>query len=577
MNINDKLVIVVLVMLIFLGFVLRNFPFSNGNFDEFKPPVITSYDLFANIDYASWIYESEDARFYNPSRILGIENSFVQQPIFFHLFIASFGKIAGLHPFQSTTLVTNLVSVLIIMIFFLVIRRFFNNYVALMAASFSLIPFAHFWFFQMNIGYMYDYYSFLFVPAILFIILVSINNSYSTKEALLLGVVLGSFVSSQWLSHFVELFAFIPLFCVLFMYCIYVRRFSFNIKLFSGFFVLTFIPFFIYFFSLTRKAHLGGGLSSGIKNSISFGQILSWPDYFPKIQLPLIYWIFLVVGSVVLLHSLFKKNTSFQKKIVICFIIYVILFGYSYLLGVTPNRTIRQLFNAYMLLFFIVSVGVYYSIMNMGRAFKKENINIIFIVVAILPLVFNFSNVYSALSNLDDSSFINDDKWEALMWVKENTAKNGFVFYLNGYFHEVEMLADRPYYEGLHLPTLDYGKKNIFSLCNKNYPDRYYGWWGAAEYHPELGGYIKSRKGLFDFEMIMPLENVDSALNYSFKKDGRAPDYVPLKFFDYVVVQYKNSGSDNCIMFFVNESLNKGHSVIWQNDEVMVLKINKTL
>ncbi|MBI2564762.1 hypothetical protein HYV79_02115 [Candidatus Woesearchaeota archaeon] len=578
MKLNKEIIVITLLIIFaFLGLVLRNFPFSQGNFDKMMPPVITSYDLFANIDYASWIYESEDARYYNPSRIFGIENSLVQQPIFFHLYIATFGKIANLHPFQATSFITSILSILIILVFFIIVKRYFNTTLALITASFALIPHASLWFFQMNVGFLYDYYAFLFVPTILFFILFSIDQEYSNKEITLLGIIIGALISSQWLSHFVELFAFIPFFLLIILYLLLKKKLTKKFKWSFLSFTITFLPFLVYFYSLTRKAHLGSGFLGSIKDSIHLGKQLNWPSYFPHLNLSNILLLFLLIGSIFLIIFLINKKTTTHKKIFILFIIYLLVFGYSYLIGINEFRTIRQLFNGYFLIFFIFCTGIYYSITTLFKWIDNKILTVGLILLSIFPLFANFSGVYSELQQMDQNSFVNENKWIALQWIKDNINKSDFVFYLNGYFHEVEMLAGKPYYEGLHLPTIEYGQKNIISLCQGEYPDNYYGWWGAAEYHPELGGYIKSRKGLFNFEMIMPLQNVDPLLNYTFTKDKKSPDYVPLKFFDYIVLQYRNTEYNSCMNFFINESLRRGDKLVWSNPEIAIIKINKTL
>ncbi|MEK6858027.1 MAG: hypothetical protein AABX39_05565, partial [Nanoarchaeota archaeon] len=160
---------------------------------------------------------------------------------------------------------------------------------------------------------------------------------------------------------------------------------------------------------------------------------------------------------------------------------------------------------------------------------------------------------------------------QSIEWIRDNTPQNSKVFYLNGFFHEFSMFGERPFMEGIVLPNPEAMQYNFQNLCSGKFPDKFAGHWGNGEFAGS-GRYLKERTGISNFTYIKPFdyEEAKKAFNYN-----QSISYVPLNFFDYVVVQYKGTNYDPCVAFFLNQSLSKDHKVAWNNDEMAILKIER--
>ena len=568
---KENILIILLIVLAVGGLVVRNFPFNQGNLDKNMPPIITSFDLFAGTSYAKYIYDSEDARYNPPYRIMGVEKSLTIQPVFYFLFIASFTKLTSLSPYQTTTIITHLVSVLVILSVFLLTRKIFNTKVALICAALASFPEAK-WLFQLFIGFQYDQYSFLFVPAALFFLLMWFNKELSKKQIYLSAAIIGIFAVSQWLSHFVEFFLYLPFFFCVWFYFAWKNKFSKEYIIFALIASLIFIPFFTYFYPITKEGHLSLGFSENLKVLVKFGNPSQYPSYWPEPRFGMTLNLLGFIGLFYLLIKTIKKEWSVQQKIFLMFSIYLIAIGFSNYIGIDANRVSRQLFNGLSILSLFPAFGIYllYCLLFKNQKTKKFSEGV-FMLLILGIIYFSAPLTYASLSSIDSNTFVNDAKWQSIEWIRDNTPQNSKVFYLNGFFHEFSMFGERPFMEGIVLPNPEAMQYNFQNLCSGKFPDKFAGHWGNGEFAGS-GRYLKERTGISNFTYIKPFdyEEAKKAFNYN-----QSISYVPLNFFDYVVVQYKGTNYDPCVAFFLNQSLSKDHKVAWNNDEMAILKIER--
>ena len=157
---------------------------------------------------------------------------------------------------------------------------------------------------------------------------------------------------------------------------------------------------------------------------------------------------------------------------------------------------------------------------------------------------------------------------------RQNT-KNSVIFALSGFEHEFSMFTERVSLKGDL--NRGYTVDNIKALCIMRYPDEYKGEWALREYGMYgLDTYARKRTGINTFEDVQePFQNASKG--YVFKGPDRGNQSVPLKFFDYVLLQYKGTTFDPCMAYFLNESINRGHKIAWYNQEMAIVQINKTV
>lgn len=565
---QETLIIALVVILAVGGLVVRNFPFSQGDLDKDIPPIITSFDLFAGTSYAKYIHDSEDGRYNPPYRVMGVEKSLTLQPIYYFLFIASFTKLTNLPVYQTTPLLTHLISVLVVLAAFVLVRKHFGQKLALLTLALGAFPAAN-WLFQLYIGFQYDQYSFLFVPATLIFLLGIFTKEFNTRQACLAGLLIGVFGVSQWLSHFVEFFLYLPLFGALWLFFAWKNKFSKEYYLVPLIAALVFIPFFLYFYPITSAGHFAGGFTENFKVLVHFGTASPYPDYWPPPRFTTILNVLALAGIIYLGVKAYKREWKTPQWLVLLLILYVLAIGFSNYAGIDANRVARQLFNGLGLLVLLPAVGVYlaYSIVTSQEALKK------FSTILLLALIVGIAYVsapktFAELSKIDQGAFVDDQKWESIRYIRDHTPEKSNVFYLNGFFHEFAMFGERPYLEGWVLPNPEAMQFNLENLCAGKWTPAYAGHWGNGEFAGP-GRYLKERTGFSTFEYVKPFEG-ETAFKYN-----NTISKVPLTFFDYAVVQHRGTQFDPCIAFFLNQSIERGHTIAWNNEQMAILKINK--
>jgi hypothetical protein len=568
---NEALVIILVVLLALGGLVARNFPFNQGQLDKDMPPIITSFDLFAGTSYAKYIYDAEDGRYNPPYRVMGVENSLTLQPVYYFLFIASFSKLTSLPVYQMTPFLTHLVSMLVILAVFVLVRRHFGFKPALLALALAAFPVAT-WLFQLYIGFQYDQYAFLFVPATVFFLISLFNNELNTRQACVVGFLIGVFSVSQWLAHFVEFFLYLPLIGGLWLFFAWKHKFSKKYWVIPLIAAIVFLPFAGYFYPMTKQGHFSGGFSTNLKALVDFGTPSPYPSYWPAPRFTTVLNIFALIGLLYLGGKAYKRQWNTQQTLVLLLLLYVLGVGYSNYLGIDANRVARQLFNGLGLLVIFPAIGLYlvYGVL-VSKAPLKQYSTVLFIALLAGVAYLNAPATFDGLAQVDSGSFVSDAKWESVRYIRDHTAPKSNVFYLNGFFHEFALFGERPYMEGWVLPNPEAAQYNFERLCSANWTPIYAGHWGNGEFAGP-GRYLKERKGINEFTYVKPFDYPEAKQAFTY---NNTVSYVPLTFFDYAVVQHAGTQLDPCAQFFLNQSVSRGHQLVWNNNEMAILKINK--
>ncbi|MBI4140860.1 hypothetical protein HY485_03420 [Candidatus Woesearchaeota archaeon] len=574
---NDKLFFIsAVIFFAFAGLVLRNFPFSQGNLDKTMPPVITSYDVFANTEQTKWIYDSEQAYYYNQARTGGIEGVIGTHPTLYYIFIATFTKLTTLPVYQTAYLTVNILSILIILQLFAIFNKLFGAETALVALAIGTIP-AHYWLFPMYVGFQYDYFTFATIPTILFLLVHRLEINITRTQRIMMYTLFGFLFIEQFLGHYVELIFYAPFFAALPLFFVWKKTITIK-EYTTAIIVITLImtPFLLYFLPLTIKDHLKGGIKA-IQGQVSSGEGSKHVEYFPWPRFDFWLNIFSIIGIFTIMLN-FKRNLqSSQRTTYLLFLVYLIIIGFSNVLfNISANRAERQLFQGYPFLVLLPALGITIITELTLTIIKKQNMTRIAITVILtLILLSTWNNTYNELNAIDDAALVDDNKWQSVVWIRDNTPKDSRVFFLSGFEHEFSMLSERVNLKGDL--NRGYTMRNIKALCQKTYPEEYFGEWALREYG-KYGEetYTKKRTGITTFEDIVePFQNENEG--YIFNGPDRGNQSVPLKFFDYVVLQYKGTGFDHCGGYFINQSLEIGHTLAWFNDAMAIIKINRSV
>ena len=571
---RDVIIVLLVVLLAFGGLVVRYFPFSQGDFDKEMPPIVTSFDLFADTSYTKYIYDTEDARYNPPYRVMGV-TSLTIQPVHFFLFVATFTKLTTLSPYQTLIILTFIISILLALVAFFLFKRAFGWKIGLLAFTLAMFPQAK-WMFQLYIGFLYDQFAFLFIPAIAFFLMSFFEKEYDTRQVVLAGILIGFFAVTQWLSHFVELLLAVPLFGLLWLFFAWKQKWNKNFFIIAIACLITFTPYFLYFYPITKQGHLAGGFGEKFAELVNIGEPSPYPGYWPNPRFSTWLNIFGIVGLVYLVGKAGKRQWNAYQLMVLALLFYLLAIGFSNYIGLDANRAGRQLFNAFSLFVIFPAVGIYllYALVTSHKLLKPFSTALFLILIGGMVFV-AAPKTFAELEAIDRGAFVDDEKWASIEWIRDQTPPESRVYYLNGFYHEFAMLGERPFSEGIVLPNPESMQYNFERLCSGNWTPTYAGHWGNGEfaYATEDSVYVKERTGWDSFTYVRPFDDPESRAAFKY---NMAISYVPLTFFDYAVIEYQGTQFDPCVVFFLNQSLERGHTLAWNNNKMAILKINKT-
>ncbi|MBI4148600.1 hypothetical protein HY490_04885 [Candidatus Woesearchaeota archaeon] len=562
----EHVVLVLVILGAVAGLYLRNVPFTGGNLDLDAPPLRTSYDVFANTEHIKWIYDSEQSYVLAPSRAGGISNALNAQNPLYYVLIATFTKLTTLNPYQTSYLVLNLLSVFIVLCVFVLVERAFGPLVGIVTAFLGFFPHAH-WLFPMYIGFQYDYHTYQLLAGIFVLLLYLVLSERKTPahDAFVFALI-GVLLAGITMSHYSELFFYIPFVALVLASVLwFFRMYSLVYKsvVFSIPFVL-FILFFLYYYPLTAHVHLTGGISGQISNQIN-PERARHVDYFPWPRFNTVLNVLSLAGLVFVGLMGVSRKLDVKKWLVFAVIAYILFVGTSnYTLNVWANRAERQLFLGHSFFVLLPALGVIGAVM----ALTKDR-RVVFAVALIASLAvpyFVFAETFGTLETIGKGTYFDDNKWSAVRWVRDNTAKDAKIFFMNGYIHEFQMFAERIELKGDL--NLGHTQENIQRACNREWPDPVVGDWGFRD--PPTKGFLTKRTGWYAFEYTIPFEG--TPLHHQ-NMTGYQKDSVPLDVFDYVVLQFRGTeGYDPCMAWFVNASLSRNYSIAFNNPTMVILE-----
>lgn len=561
---NQKTSLIILIILALGGLYLRNAPFTNGNLDTDAPPLRTSYDVFANTEHIKWIADSEQSYYLAPARTGGLNAINAQNPLYY-LMIATFTKLTKTNAYQNTYLVLNLLSIFIILTVFIIIEKTFGTPTALVTSALGFFLYPH-WLFPMYIGFQYDYHTYHLLAGIFFLLIYLFCWTKKTyKEDLLIYTLIGILLTAITLSHYSETFFFTPLIALLLTAHLYFSRtHSLGKKtiLFCIPFTITLL-YFAYFYPLTLNVHLAGGFGGQLTNQIN-PERAKHLDYFPWPRFNTTLNLLSLLGITTLAMMSITKKIDKKRALLLIFIAYILFAGTSnYTLNVWANRAERQLFLGHSFFVLLPALGI----IGMTTLLSKNNKKIITLAtlasIILIPSTI-YSDTYKELNNIATHTAFDDDKWNAIQWIRDNTPTNARFFFMSGYIHEFQMLAERIELKGDL--NLGHTQENILKICKKEWPETVSGEWGFRD--PPSAGFITKRTGWNSFERALPFQNT----THPFINMSMVRDNAPLNFFHYIVLEHKGNQFDPCSQWFINEAQHKNYTIAYQNSKMTILK-----
>ncbi|MEM2916062.1 MAG: hypothetical protein QXT19_01770 [Candidatus Woesearchaeota archaeon] len=548
------------VVLSLAAFVLMVFPFVQ-NLDSNVVPISLTYDNYYHPLMAKSVHDTGQHRVYAPYRAMGITDAVLADPPLPYSIPATVAMLTKAPVYNVFAIIAALFQIFMCLGVYALARRHFNPPMALFALAIALIPATSAWLFQYTIGFTTSLEAFAFVPFILLMLMYLYD-----RKSWLASALAGAALAVQLMIHGPIECAYVYVFVSAAMGIMWWRTRKKWLPLSWAVMSASAAVFGGYQYYLLNLLRLTG---ENIAGTLLAGNPI--PDYFP---MPQIGWVLMglaIIGGIVLALRLVQRKATPAQTTLLIFIIMMIGISLSFVIGVDGSRTMRQYYNAYPFLALIPAAGIYAVLRAFKSKIPENAFKWIDLAIVALILFLSFSPTFAQLKGISGSGMATPQRWQALQWVKENTPADAIVFYLFGFEHEFEMLSERVVYKGDL--GLGFTQKNIVSLCNQQYPETYAGQWGAAfsvrpgkvngtQEYPE-------RKGLLRFPFTTLYRPGTTTPIAS------ANDEVPLSAVDYVVLQYKGTQVDPCMAYFMNESANRGHKLVWKNDQFAVLEVAK--
>lgn len=550
--------ILAVIALALAGFVLMVFPFI-PNLDRDVMPISLTYDNFYHPLMAKAVYETHQHTIYAPYRAMGVTNALLADPPLPYSIPATVAMLTSVPVYNVFAIIAALFQIFTCLGVYAIVRRYFNPSVALFALAIALIPTSAAWLFQYEIGFTTSLEAFAFVPLILFLLMYLFERKSDLAAALI-----GAALSAQFMIHGPIECAYVYVFVSAVLAAVWWK--TKHPWLVRAWVVMTASAgiLSLYQYLLLKLLRLTG---ENISGTLLAGNPI--PAYFPT---PIIGWLLTtltVIGGAIMVLRLVQRKASKQQAAMAFFILMMIAISLSYLVGVDGSRTMRQYYNAYPLLALIPAMGIYAIVRIFKKQLSENALRLVDVGIVLVILYLSFTPTFAALKGIAGGGMATPQRWQAIEWVRDHTPPDSRVFALFGFEHEFEMLAERIPYKG----DLGIGatQQNVIALCNGQYPATFVGQWGSS-YSVRPG----KANGTFEYPTYRGFLNFPFAV---MKRPGTTTaiangnDQVPLSGFDYVLFQHKGTQADPCMAFFINQSENRGHKIVWTNDQFAVLEV----
>ncbi|MBR9677222.1 hypothetical protein GOV04_03705 [Candidatus Woesearchaeota archaeon] len=559
--INKKsLVYVVIILFLITGFFVRFLPFTQGDVQSDQLPVVVTFDNFYHPHVAKWFYDSEQAKYTMPFKVLNYQGINLMPPIFYVL-EASFAKVSGLSFYQSYFFFLCALLVFTSLQAYLIAKRFFGSDVGLVTFALTLFP-AMAYYFVLLIGFSLDIGGFFFSLATIYLFIINIK-----KDNLWLSIIIGLLLAASFLIHVVESIALIVSFFLVLGVFYALKKVSFKSALYQqSTIIVSFLLVIAYVLPLLFQGLLYVAPTSGSvgEKFLSVGLKHQVPQYYAKTTLSGLILLFTVIGLLVIAFNYKKIIKDNQKMSILIVLLSIVIASSVWKIGINPIRSYRIGYWAYYLLMLLPAI----AICTIAQSVKK-NVLIKFVMIILLAgliILPQTSSSYEQLKAVDANPLVNTNGWNAIKFVRDNTPVNTTLFELYGFEHEYGMLSERVLLKG----DLNLGDtvKNMEFLCQGEFPESFIVQLSVWNWYKNNSLIPTKRVGFSSFEsekIYLPNKNdqiskFEKYQNYSYSE------------LDYVVARYRNTQADSCIAFFINESVERGANIVYLNDEFIVLK-----
>lgn len=572
----EHIVLLAALGLTVLAFVQLDAPFSQWRWSDSFPPHFTTVDPLVYTWHARQIWQTGNLFTYTDST-RGLPRIIPAYPPLQGLLTASIGQLATVNVHHLEWIMVVIETLFVPVGMFLMVRRLFSSKAALLTLAFGLFA-PPMWFFKSYIGHWGDVLSFFFVPAILILTILSLRT-----RTVLAPWLMGVLLAAMLYAHAFEV-VFVSLFVAggMMLHGLltrHLRKSIIQVTIVSVTAILLVAHFFPVVLNIASSVRTTG--DGKVLLLPGAGQL---PSYYPRISFAWPVILLTAIGMWVVTRIGLKKLTT-ERIVLFAFIIFLAAVSATHFIG-AGYRLYREFYSLYFFAAVLPALGAYaLAAPLLSRVGSERKAALLLVALVVAVSLFFYGRNLAHFRSIAAVPLADREQWEGVVWISQNTPPGALVYIPNEFIHGFPI-----YFTNRNTIDSELNKDshvfNLISLCNGTYPERWAvrcnGGWSAPPLNREgQPVYIVNRTGWrsFDSEEGPICNGYPPTTEPGFKSEA---SYLPMEYFDYVLLQYRGTGRwlgqnyDGCMAFFLNESIARGHQVVWNNDQMAVLKVNKS-
>ena len=395
------------------------------------PITIKAADPFFHTSVTQGIIDTEQTIFMPYYLVEGHKDILDVHPYLNYITTAAITKISKVPVWNNMYLLTTLYDSLGILIIFILCKRLFSSF---WIAAFSAVIYAmpspiSKWWYNMNIGIWNNVAGLLFVYATLWL-----TYEYIKKPEKWKLFAISLLTAAAWLVHLAELILLGFFIAVLGLF-ILINKNSLKNKILNCIILGSLILISIILFWANYKEWSG---FSRFGLSWNWSVLPQMPFFNTLWHFPLIIVILLFIGLILLFINYKKyKAILIGESYLLVYLMILPLFLSSYYFFVRQRTALP---------FIIAPIAAYGLYQIIQQIFKNNNLTKNIVSAFSMIIIFSYPLIngeYNSLKQTFSYSHLSQEKYNALLWIQQNTPEDAEILFLTGYYQASSQYSKR--------------------------------------------------------------------------------------------------------------------------------------
>ena len=364
-------------------------------------------DNFLHLHYPEYLLESKTMQYTSVAASSGFNDVIWHYGVILSPLAAIFSKMSGLKTYDSLMFIVYFFAIIASLVMYFCIKKF-SMKIAILSLPLTVFLFSRNFYFI----FLWGQYQMLIANLFAFLAIWALININKKKIFILLAI----FISVSFIAHASEAMVIVAFILFFYLIKLIFKKINFSELKEIGKAGILSVILLSYYLLIFKNSYLPGFEG---KSLIDLNE--SYTEYLRTVYLSSFGLITIIIIVGIILILLIKKI-----EVVTLYPIFMILFGYANFLGGTlGTKSIPQRFMWPISLSLLFGFVLYFMIMCIPIKIKKTYIMIISIAITLL-----FVQIYYV--KMGPSSLINQEQWDSIMWIKENTPHNSKILFLYG-------------------------------------------------------------------------------------------------------------------------------------------------